>query len=185
MASVFDPTWSELPTATRCQAKGFGFHIGQIPWQISMSFPRVLAQVCSDDKFTLPSENSVWSHYGTHRATLTAGPSPHTCSGPDGRQAWQSPLIGTDPSRRHVSTVLFSFATRKGFGKIKVLHLQQRPLTVSPLTPDHHKGVLTIFQKACSIPHIVFCVHGTTFGDTPSAAPETGRLALFSLCTMH
>lgn len=53
IASVFYPTWSELPTATRCQAKGFGFHIGQIPWQISMSFPRVLAQVCSDDKFTL------------------------------------------------------------------------------------------------------------------------------------
>lgn len=46
------------------------------------------------------------------------------------------PVIRTHPSRR-VSTVPFSFVTKKGFGKIKVLHLQQRPLIVSPLTPDH------------------------------------------------
>lgn len=67
-----------------------------------------------------------------------------------------------------------------------MLHLQQRPLTVSPLMPDHHKGVLTIFQKARSNPPPppLFFVHGTTFG-APSVAPDTGRLALFLfvLCT--
>lgn len=68
--------------------------------------------------FTLPFETSVLSHYRPHRATLTAGSSPHTSSSLDGRQAGQSP--SPEPTHLVIVSRLFRFLLRRKRGLEKL-----------------------------------------------------------------